>query len=27
VKPCEEHGGVGDRVQDWWHRFRGWLGR
>jgi penicillin-binding protein 1B len=25
--PCEEHGGVGDRVQDWWHRFRDWLGR
>jgi penicillin-binding protein 1B len=26
-EPCQEHGGVGDRVQDWWHRFRDWLRR
>jgi membrane carboxypeptidase/penicillin-binding protein len=26
-EPCAEHGGVGDRVQEWWHRFRDWLRR
>jgi penicillin-binding protein 1B len=26
-EPCQEHGGLGDRVQDWWHRFRDWLRR
>ena len=24
---CREHGGLGDRVGDWWNRFRGWLRR
>src|SRR5262249_24287871 len=24
---CREHGGLGDRVQEWWNRFRGWLRR
>ena len=24
-EPCQDHGGLGDRVQDWWHRFRDWL--
>src|SRR5437867_2351227 len=24
---CREHGGLGDRVEDWWNRFRGWLRR
>ena len=22
---CKEHGGIGDRVEEWWNRFRGWL--
>jgi penicillin-binding protein 1B len=22
---CREHGGLGDRVEEWWNRFRGWL--
>jgi penicillin-binding protein 1B len=26
-EPCQEHGGLGDRVQDWWNRFRDWLRR
>jgi penicillin-binding protein 1B len=26
-EPCRDHGGLGDRVQDWWHRFRDWLRR
>jgi penicillin-binding protein 1A len=26
-EPCQDHGGLGDRVQDWWHRLRDWLGR
>jgi len=26
-EPCREHGGLGDRVQDWWYRFRDWLRR
>ena len=26
-EPCQEHGGLGDRVQDWWHRFQNWLRR
>jgi penicillin-binding protein 1B len=26
-EPCQEHGGLGDRVQDWWQRFRDWLRR
>ena len=26
-EPCQEHGGIGDRVQDWWQRFRDWLRR
>jgi membrane carboxypeptidase/penicillin-binding protein len=26
-EPCTEHGGVGDRVGDWWRRFRDWLRR
>lgn len=25
--PCDEHGGAGDRIRDWWRRFREWLGR
>jgi penicillin-binding protein 1B len=25
--PCEQHGGLGDHVSDWWRRFRQWLGR
>jgi penicillin-binding protein 1B len=25
--PCDEHGGVDDRVRDWWLRFRDWLRR
>ena len=24
---CREHGGLGDRMEEWWNRFRGWLGR
>jgi len=24
---CREHGGLGDRMEDWWNRFRGWLRR
>lgn len=24
---CQEHGGLGDQVTDWWKRFREWLGR
>jgi penicillin-binding protein 1B len=26
-EPCQEHGGLGDRVQDWWQRLRDWMGR
>ena len=26
-EPCQEHGGFGDRVQEWWHRFRDWFRR
>jgi penicillin-binding protein 1B len=26
-EPCQEHGGLGDRVQEWWHRFRDWFRR
>ena len=26
-EPCREHGGLGDRVEEWWSRFRGWLRR
>ena len=25
--PCQEHGGLGDQVTDWWKRFREWLRR
>ena len=25
--PCEEHGGLGDRIGEWWKRFREWMGR
>ena len=25
--PCEEHGRFGDQVENWWNRFRHWLGR
>jgi penicillin-binding protein 1B len=25
--PCQEHGGFGDQIGDWWKRFREWLGR
>ena len=25
--PCRDHGGVSDRVIDWWQRFRNWLHR
>jgi penicillin-binding protein 1B len=25
--PCQEHGGLGDQVSEWWKRFREWLGR
>ena len=25
--PCQEHGGLGDQVGEWWKRFREWLGR
>jgi penicillin-binding protein 1B len=25
--PCQQHGGFGDQVGDWWRRFREWLGR
>jgi penicillin-binding protein 1B len=25
--PCQEHGGLGDQVGDWWKRFREWLRR
>jgi penicillin-binding protein 1B len=24
---CREHGGLGDRMEEWWTRFRGWLRR
>jgi membrane carboxypeptidase/penicillin-binding protein len=24
---CREHGGLGDRMEEWWNRFRGWLRR
>ena len=24
---CREHGGLGDRMEEWWSRFRGWLRR
>ena len=26
-EPCTDHGGVGDKVLDWWSRFRDWLRR
>jgi penicillin-binding protein 1B len=26
-EPCREHGGLGDRVEEWWTRFRDWLRR
>ena len=26
-QPCQEHGGFGDQVGDWWKRFREWFGR
>jgi penicillin-binding protein 1B len=26
-EPCQEHGGLGDRVQDWWQRLRDWMRR
>ena len=26
-EPCREHGGLGDRMGEWWNRFRGWLRR
>ncbi|HEX3177562.1 MAG TPA: PBP1A family penicillin-binding protein [Methylomirabilota bacterium] len=26
-EPCRDHGGLGDRVQEWWERFRDWLRR
>jgi penicillin-binding protein 1B len=26
-QPCQEHGGFGDQVSEWWTRFREWLGR
>jgi penicillin-binding protein 1B len=25
--PCQEHGGVGDQIVDWWKRLRNWWGR
>ena len=25
--PCQEHGGVGDQISDWWQRFREWWRR
>ena len=25
--PCQEHGGVGDQILDWWQRFREWWRR
>jgi membrane carboxypeptidase/penicillin-binding protein len=25
--PCEDHGGVGDQIQDWWKRLREWWRR
>ena len=25
--PCQEHGGVGDQISDWWKRLRGWWRR
>jgi penicillin-binding protein 1B len=25
--PCEEHGGVGDQISDWWKRLRNWWRR
>jgi penicillin-binding protein 1B len=25
--PCDEHGGFGDRLIDWWRHLRDWLGR
>jgi len=25
--PCDEHGGMGDMITDWWKRLRDWLGR
>ena len=24
---CREHGGLGDRVEEWWSRFRDWFRR
>ena len=26
-EPCQEHGGVGDQIVDWWKRLRNWWGR
>jgi 1A family penicillin-binding protein len=26
-EPCDQHGGFGDQVTDWWRRFRNWFGR
>jgi penicillin-binding protein 1B len=26
-QPCQEHGGIGDHVSEWWKRFRDWIGR
>ncbi len=26
-EPCTDHGGVGEKVLDWWNRFRDWLRR
>jgi penicillin-binding protein 1B len=26
-EPCQEHGGVGDHIQDWWNRLRDWWRR
>ena len=25
--PCEEHGHLGEHIQNWWNRFRNWFGR
>jgi penicillin-binding protein 1B len=25
--PCQEHGGFGDQIGDWWKRLRDWIGR
>jgi len=26
-EPCQEHGGVGDQISDWWRRLRDWWRR